>query len=153
MLNSNDVNAPMYGLFRRETLEQIGGHHIHGSDRLIVAHAALLGPFAFVDETLFQYRIHPNSTLFLDRKTWAERETGRAGSVSVLSPLYTFYRYAGAVANADLTVTQRARAWAATSTLCLRPDVLRKAFLPGPDNYWGWRLDSKASHVSATPRI
>ncbi len=141
VLRSNDVNATIHGLFRREALARIGPggrlHRLHGSDRLVVAHAALLGRFAFVDAPLFGYRIHGASTYFLTREAWLEREAGRAAG-SPLDGARTLAAYLAAVSRADLRVVDGGRAVAAVLGYAVRPDALRHALLPGPDNYWGW---------------
>lgn len=139
VLRSSDVNAPIHGLFRREMLAEIGEHQIHGSDRLIVSHAALLGRFVFVDAPLFAFRIHADSTVFLDREAWVERETGQADLDSPFATLHTFGNYLRAVSQSPLTGIECAHAYAATFGYALRPTVIRNIFLPGLDNYFGWR--------------
>ncbi len=139
VLQSNDVNSPIHGLFRRSVLDRIGGHHFHGSDRLIVAHAALLGPFAYVDEPLFSFRVHPESTLFLTREQWAKRETGEEQGASPLSALRTLGNFWRAVGQTELGAMQRLGAYAATLAYAARPTAIRRALLPGPDNYFGWK--------------
>ena len=138
-LYSNDCNAPIHGLFRRSILSRLPSHRLHGSDRLIVAAAALHGPFAFVDEELMQYRVHEGSTCFLSRAARVARETGRAGSASFADPTRTLARYLRAVTRAPLTPAQRLRARAATLGSVARPTILRGLLLPGPQSYWGWR--------------
>ena len=138
VLRANDINATMHGLFRRDALERCGHHYVHGSDRLVVAHAALLGRFAFVDAPLFGYRIHPASTFHLTRAAWMAREAGRADAGSALDGLHTLRRYAAAAGRADLAPTERLAALAAVGGYAVRPHVLRNVFLPGPDNFWGW---------------
>lgn len=139
VLQSNDVNAPMHGLFRRSALERVGGHQIHGSDRLIVAHAALLGSLVFVDKPLFSYRIHPDSTFFLTREEWAERETGQEKNASPLATIRTFRNFWRAVGQSDLAGSDKPKAYAATIAYALRPAAIRRALLPSPDNYFGWK--------------
>ncbi|HEX8386992.1 MAG TPA: glycosyltransferase [Rubricoccaceae bacterium] len=138
VLASNDVNAPIHGLFRRSALDRIGPHRLHGSDRLVVAHAALLGPFAYVPEALFGFRIHGASTFHLTRAEWLAREAGRACTVSALDGARTLAAYVGATGLAGLSPATRAGAVAASAGYAVRPAVLRRTFLPGPDNYWGW---------------
>lgn len=155
VLRSNDVNATIHGLFRREALGRIGPggtlHRLYGSDRLVVAHAALLGRFAFVDAPLFGYRIHGASTLFLTREAWLEREAGRATG-SPLDGARTLAAYLAATARAGLSAADRARAVAAVLGYAVRPDALRHALLPGPDNYWGWtRWPGQAAPSRARP--
>ncbi|HEX9950906.1 MAG TPA: glycosyltransferase [Rubricoccaceae bacterium] len=138
VLRSNDVNAAIHGVFRRAALDRIGPHRLHGSDRLIVAHAALLGPFAYVPEALFGYRIHAASTVHLTRAEWLAREAGRPSAGSALDGLRTLAVYLRATGQADLGSAARARALAASLGYAVRPDVLRRLVLPGVDNYLGW---------------
>ena len=139
ILQSNDVNAPTHGLFRRRSLERIGGPHFHGSDRLIVAHAALLGRFVFVDEPLFSFRIHSGSTLFLSREEWAKRETGEELGASPLATLGTLRNFWKAVGQTDLDAGEKIGAYSATVAFAFRPAAIRRALLPSPDNYFGWK--------------
>lgn len=138
ILGSNDVNAPIHGLFRRAALERVGPHRLHGSDRLVVAHAALLGPFAYVPAPLFGFRIHGASTFHLTRAEWLAREAGRDAAGSALDGAKTLAAYVRATGRADLGAPSRARAVAASVGYAVRPEVLRRALLPGVDNYWGW---------------
>ena len=142
VLHSEDVNAPIHGLFRREALERIGPHRLHGSDRLIVAHAALLGPFAYVPAALFGYRIHDASTFHLSREAWRKREGGQAAAASAarggLDGALTLRAYLEATGRAGLGAPARARAAIASAGYAVRPAVLRRIFLPDPKNYWGW---------------
>ena len=154
VLRSSDVNAPIHGLFRHELLAEIGGHQIHGSDRLIVSHAALLGRFVFVDAPLFAFRIHNGSTFFLDREAWVERETGQADLDSPFATFRTFGNYLRAVSRSPLSGAERVRAYIATFGYAVRPVALRNTFLPGLNNYFGWRRwpwQRKAKARFATP--
>ena len=137
VLASSDVNAPIHGLFRRAALDRIGPHRLHGSDRLVVAHAALLGPFAYAPEALFGFRIHAASTFHLTRAEWLAREAGHAAG-SALDGALTLAAYVRATGHADLGPAARVRAVAASGGYAVRPAVLRRAFLPSVDNYWGW---------------
>lgn len=138
VLEATDINAPIHGLFRREVAARVGPHQIWGSDRLIVAHAALLGRFAYVDAPLFAYRIHERSTVFLDRAAWMERDTGRAAAGSFVDPLRSLGRYLSAVRDAPLGRMERLAAAGAVLGRGVGTRVLRNAMVPGPDNYWGW---------------
>lgn len=139
VLQSNDVNAPMHGLFRRNDFGKIGGHQFNGSDRLIVAHAALLGSFVYVPDPLFSYRVHPDSTFFLTREEWAERETGEVKGASPLSTVKTLRNFWRAVGRTDLSTVDKLGAYAATVAYAARPAAIRRALLPSPDNYFGWK--------------
>lgn len=139
VLQSNDVNAPIHGLFRRSVLERVGGHQFHGSDRLIVAHAALLGSFKYIAEPLFSFRVHAESTFFMTREEWATRETGERRDASPMATLRTFRNFWKAVGNADLGFADRVAAYVATIGYAARPAAIRRALLPSPDNYFGWK--------------
>lgn len=138
VLASNDVNAPIHGLYKREALDRVGPHQLYGSDRLIVAHAALLGRFAFVQEPLFGFRIHTGSTLHMTRAEWLAREAGAADAGSALDGARTLAAYLKAAGRADLGLLDYGRAVRATIGYAIRPHVIRNVFLPGPDNYFGW---------------
>ena len=149
VLRANDINATMHGLFRRGALERAGYHSVHGSDRLIVAHSALLGRFAFVDAPLFGYRIHSASTLHLTRAAWMARESGRADAGSILDGFHALRRYVAATGLADLPLTEHLAALVAVAIYAVRPQVLRNVFLPGPHNFWGWTRSP--GQVTQTP--
>ena len=148
VLRSNDVNSPIHGLFRRSLLARIGPHRLHGSDRLIVAHAALLRPAAFVEAPLFGYRIHAASTYHLTRDEWLQREAGRADASSPLDGVQTLRAYLAAVRKAPLTRSERVQAVAETLRYAVRPEVLRRLFRPGPDHFFGWTgVEETHKHV------
>ncbi len=148
-LHARDINAPIHGVFRRAALDRVGPHRLYGSDRKIVAHAALLGPFAFVPEALFGYRIHAASTFHLTRAEWLAREAGRAAVGSALDGVRTLAAYLGATAQADLGRAARVGAVAASLGSAARPAVLKRIVLPGPDNYFGWT--TWPGHTPAPP--
>jgi glycosyltransferase involved in cell wall biosynthesis len=118
VLASASVDAPVHGLFRLGELRRAGGHVVYGSDRLLVARAALAGRFVFVDAPLFRFRIHPGSTLHLDEATRLERESPGADVGRRSSK--TLRNYLAAVAGADLRPSARARAMAATAGYAMR---------------------------------
>lgn len=138
VLRSNDVNSPIHGLFRRSLLMRVGPHRLHGSDRLIVANAALLRPVAFVDAPLFGYRIHAASTYHLTREEWLEREAGQSDASSWLDGVHTLRAYLRAVSAAPLTRAERMQAIYETLRYAVRPAVLKRLFTPNPDHYFGW---------------
>lgn len=138
VLGSTNVNAPIHGLFRRDSLGRTFGHVLCGSDRLLVAHAALLGPFAFVAVPLFFFRMHGASTYHLSHVARVAREAGPGARVGGV-PYRTLLNYARAVGRADLSPAERMAAYGATLGYALRPHALKSALLPGPGSYWGWK--------------
>jgi len=118
VLRSESVDAPSHGLFRTSVLRRIGPLVVHGSDRLLVARAALAGPFVFVDAPLFRFRIHEGSTLHLDEASRLAREA--PGSTPRRRRSRTFAAYVRAAAGAPAGLTTRVRALAATAAYALR---------------------------------
>ncbi len=113
VLASGSVDAPVHGLFRLSALRATGGHVVYGSDRLLVARAALAGRFAFVDAPLFRFRIHSGSTLHLDEAARLSRE--EPGATPRGRGMRTLRNYTRAVISADIGLASRARALAATA--------------------------------------
>ena len=137
-LLSTMLNGPIHGVFRRSVLEGSSLHQFYGSDTLLLAEAALAGPFRFVDAPVFEWRLHRGGTAYMTREAWAERETGVAGFRPRL-PVQSFPRYVRAVHRAGLSAAERARAYAAVLRYTVRTDKFRRAFVPGPHNYFGVR--------------
>ena len=138
VLASNDTNAPIYGLFRREVFASSPRFQIHGVDRVLLAHAALQAPFAFVDAPLFSYRIHAGSTLYLDRATRVARETG-GQRASVLDTARTLRQYLRVIERGPLTPGQKAEAVAITLGGSRMKQIAFNFLRPGAENYWGLR--------------
>ena len=78
VLLSTMLNVPIHGVFRRSVLERSSLHQFYGSDTLLLAEAALAGPFRFVDAGVFAWRLHAGGTAYMTREEWAARETGDA---------------------------------------------------------------------------
>lgn len=106
-------NLEIMALMRRQALLGTRGHQSYfGSDRALIAHLALLGRFALVEEPLFVNRDHPERVMrrysFTDR-LWFH-DPARA-SRPVL-PQWSAYRdYWRAVQETELPPVERARCW------------------------------------------
>ena len=98
---------------RAEAVAYFRERQIHGVDRLLVAHAALHGPFAFVNAELLRYRVHAASTVFLDRKARIARETD-GQRASSLDAVKTLYQYLCVVHHSPLTPARRRAAYRAS---------------------------------------
>lgn len=138
VLHASDINGAIHGLFRADAFARIGHFGIQGSDRLVLARAALAGFWAFVDAPLFGYRIHAGSTVHLPRAAWIERETGSAGGAGRGHLLGTLGRYLRAPWQERVPLAVRLRASGAALGLVVKSRVLERLLLPGPDSYWGW---------------
>lgn len=139
-LAATDIDAPIHGVFRRWALDRVGPMSIHGSDRLTIAHAALLGPLAYVPKPRFGFRIHEQSTYHMDEATRLERETG--GATSSRSGLETLRRYLAAPLAAGLSVRQAMRGVASATVHGLRQAGAIKTAAPSapiePCEGWEW---------------
>jgi hypothetical protein len=69
----------IFGVIRRESLRRTGlMRNFYGTDKLILAELALLGPFARVDEKLYLKRVHPGMSWALsvaEQRSWSGGET------------------------------------------------------------------------------
>ncbi len=90
VIDQHHSNHPVFGVIRRTALDRT---HLHGSytgsDRVLVAELALLGPFAEVSDLLFAVREHPDRSVRArggahasgqSRDAWFDtKRTGRVG--------------------------------------------------------------------------
>ncbi|MFN3597711.1 MAG: glycosyltransferase family 2 protein [Rubricoccaceae bacterium] len=142
VLRASDINGAIHGLFRSDVFARVGHMSVEGSDRLVLARAALAGPWAYVDAPLFGYRIHEASTLHLShaerlaRESGAAPDTGSGRNMALL--LGTFRRYVLAPWQARIPPLARVRATGAALGLLLGRRVLQRLLLPGSYSYWGW---------------
>ena len=138
-LGATCINAPIHGVFRRDVLEATGPMTVHGSDRIVVAYAGLVGPLVHVDRPLFGFRIHPGSTMHMDEAARIRRETG--GAASSRSRLTTLARYVGSALRAPVAPRQRLRGAAAAVAHGARQALGRAdAYGPVPQEAgeWAW---------------
>lgn len=106
----------LFGLMRRELLEQTGKHgSFKGGDRILVAEMALLGDFHELDDVLFQNRDHPDRYTRMSagpeaepkRREWWD-PTRTADTISM--PRWRGFReYLGAIRRHPLTTAERIR--------------------------------------------
>lgn len=90
----------IFGVFRSEALKRTTGHGLYyGSDRALVAEAALLGRFAAVPEAIFYNRIHPKRSRAIDDKVarikWQDTSNDKKFSTEHLSMLKHFLQISG----------------------------------------------------------
>ena len=142
VLRATDINAPTHGLFRREALGAALPYRLDGSDRYIVARTALEGRFAFIDDTLFAFRIHAQSTAALSRRAWAYRETGSADVDPRATAARAYLRYLRAPIDSELSAVSRVRGVVSAAVAPFRRAVIANLMVPGPDNYFGWGSDA-----------
>jgi len=107
---------PLFGVMRTDTLASTRGCGAYSrADTVLLGELAMRGRFGFVDEVLFQRRIHEASAMAGSDASVATHYTGSAEA----GPRYPFSRllrgHLGAVASAPIPVVDRLRcAWALT---------------------------------------
>lgn len=153
VLLSTMLNNPIHGLFRRSVLERSSLHQFYGSDTLLLAEAALAGPFRVTEHEVFRWRLHRGGTAYMTREAWAARETGDDAFRPGL-PLRSLPRYLRAVARTDMRPAEALRAYAAVARYVTRVDKLHRVFVPGPHNYlglrrWPWQPAPPPARVAA----
>lgn len=152
VLLSSMQNPLIYGLFRRSALEQTSLHQFYGTDTLLLAEAALVGPFAYVDAEVFAWRFHRGGTSFMTREEWVARETGDDAFEAGL-PVRALPRYVGAISRATLRPADCVRAYGALARHFVKPERIRRLALPGPHNYFGFRRWPWESEPHTEPRV
>lgn len=106
VLFTYDPTFPVFGVIRRSALERtrlIDSYF--GSDRVLLAHLALLGRFARIDEPLMLNRTHPGQASSLSRRDRANWITGRHHRT--FQPLRQVVGCMIAIFEADLTMRQQ----------------------------------------------
>lgn len=83
---------PIFGLFRMDMLRRTTLHRsYYGSDRALIAEAALLGRCLMVPEATFYNREHPSRSIRIvdhaERRRWQSTTAGRAASMEHVSLL------------------------------------------------------------------
>jgi glycosyltransferase involved in cell wall biosynthesis len=126
---------PLSGLIRSEALLRTSGYgNYFGADKVILAELALLGRFHHVDEELFAKRVHPDCSAFKTTKEKAKHECKGPRGVPQARMLRDYIRMTCA---AEIATPQRLHCMVTIAGIARRPDVWRRIFIPGPDNYFG----------------
>jgi glycosyltransferase involved in cell wall biosynthesis len=106
VLFTYDSTFPVFGVMRRSALERTRRHDSYfGSDRVLLAHLALLGRFARIDAPLFLNRTHRGQSSSLSRRDRARWITG--GHRWTFQPVRQVVGCIWAIVEADLTMQQR----------------------------------------------
>jgi glycosyltransferase involved in cell wall biosynthesis len=106
VLFTYDSTFPVFGVMRRSALERTRRHDSYfGSDRVLLAHLALLGRFARIDAPLFLNRTHRGQSSSLSRRDRARWITG--GHRWTFQPVRQIVGCIWAILEADLTTQQR----------------------------------------------
>ena len=106
VLFAYDSTFLVFGVMRRLALERTRRHDSYfGSDRVLLAHLALLGRFARIDAPLFLNRTHRGQASSLSRRDRARWITG--GHRWTFQPVRQVGGCIWAILEADLTLQQR----------------------------------------------
>lgn len=110
----------LFGLMRRELLEQTGKHgSFKGGDRILVAEMAMLGDFHELSEVLFHNRDHPDRYTRISASPEAERvrrewwDPSRGDSGISMPRWRGFREYLGAIRRHPLSSSERMRCYTA----------------------------------------
>jgi glycosyltransferase involved in cell wall biosynthesis len=133
---------PLSGVIRRDTLLGTSLYRgYYGADKVLLAELALKGRFLQVPEDLFFKRVHRDGTHY---KTTRERAKHESEGWSGLPPQAKMLRdYTTMTFAADMRPHQRLHCMLTIAGIARRPEVWRRLFIPGPDNYWGLSFAGK----------
>ena len=129
----------IFGVFRADALAAVRPFAMPGVEDTVCAELLLRGPVLYVDEPLFDQRLHAGSSRHLSRRDYIAYETGERPTARLLPSAGRALDFARAVARAPLGPAERARAGAALARFAVGPQRLRTLVVPGPDNYLGLR--------------
>ena len=127
-----------YGVFRSEAVARTRPFAMPGVEDALCAELLLRGPMLFLEDVLFDHRLHAGSARHLTKEEYVEYETGAEPSGRLPSAGRAF-DFARAVARAPLSAADRARCAATLVRFATGGAQLRNLFVPGRDNYFGLR--------------
>jgi glycosyltransferase involved in cell wall biosynthesis len=129
----------VFGLMRRDALMRTPLlQRFYGTDKVLLAEAALLGTWQAVDEPLWFRRCHPGASTHMSvrqKATWSDPDARRT---VLLPPVARMVRgYVDAIERQEFPPAERLQCYRALAVLAVQPDKFRKLLLPGPYNYFG----------------
>lgn len=128
----------IFGVIRRSALMHSKlMRDFYGTDKVVLAELALVGPFAQVKEQLWQRRCHPDTSTRNpspdEQRSWSD-PTRRASWY----PVDMVRGYGDAIRCADLSDRDRRRAQLELAKKLAEPGKWRQLLVPGPANFCGW---------------
>jgi hypothetical protein len=142
----------VFGLMRSDALRQtslIGS--FFGSDKVLLAELSLLGRFSRIEESLFHRRCHTKQSTALTPREQAQWISGRRPGLFVLPQTHSMSGYLNALQTAPLSMRDRLRGYAAVARLATHPKKLKRLFVPGPYNYFGFGARKKRAPSQPLP--
>lgn len=129
---------PIFGLIRTEAMRRTRLlQSFYGTDKVLLAELALQGPFAYVDDVLFERRCHPRTSTRNQDRAVRQRWSDPRAATSFY-PVDMTRGYATAIRNAGLPRVERWRCELVLARKLTEPGKIRLAVLPGPWNVFGW---------------
>ncbi|MEM9998068.1 MAG: glycosyltransferase [Bacteroidota bacterium] len=136
-LGSGPAVYVTHGLIRTDALAATRGYQLHGVEDVLMAELALRGRFARLDAPLFLMRMHGGSTHHMSRDEYLAYESGETERPLGRASYRRAFNFLRAVREAPLTAAEKRRAVRAWTRFAVRPQQLRRLFVPGPNNYFG----------------
>lgn len=136
ILSEANVGTIIYGLIRRDLLEETGLHQLEGSDRLLLSELALRGRFYMVHEPQFIRRVHTEN-YDRSRRDYVRMVKGQEGGKILTPPWRWPMHYLRAIDSIRLPRSIRMACKLAVIKRTLHIRYLSRLFVPGPENYWG----------------
>ena len=127
----------IFGLLRASALAATKPFALPGVEDALCAELLLRGPMLYVDETLFDHRLHGGSARHMSRADYLEYESGSEHSAPVLPSIGRAADFVTAIRRVPLAPRQRLGALATLAHFALGVGRLKNLVVPGPNNYLG----------------
>lgn len=136
ILRDANVGTIVYGLARREMLEETGLHQREGSDRLLLSELAMRGRIYMIPEHQFVRRVHTEN-YDRSRRDYVRMIKGQEGGRFLTPPWRWPMHYMHAIDASQLSVSKKLACRLAVVKRTLHIRYLSRLIVPGPENYWG----------------
>jgi glycosyltransferase involved in cell wall biosynthesis len=146
ILHETMLASEFWGVMRRDALEKtrlLGDYF--GSDRPMLARLALIGPFHVLNEPLFYLRRHPSHATSQSLRDRAAVVIPGGRRKRQLSSALVFRDFGRAIAEADLSLAEKARCMRSWLGLVISRKTLTKVFVPGRYNVLGIDFGTRRS--------
>jgi glycosyltransferase involved in cell wall biosynthesis len=127
---------PLLGVIRRSALLQtpLCGSY-YGSDKVLLAHLALLGRFHQLPEQLIDKRVHRGCTFYMTTQDYASHDNPEQ---KVMAQVQMLSDYLKQIALVQLHPQERLGCLLALGRFSMRKHVWRKLLAPARNSYFGW---------------
>ena len=128
-----------FAVWRADALAAVRPMAMPGVEDALCAELLLRGPLVYLDEPLFDQRLHAGSARHLSRRDYIAYETGERPTQPLLPSAGRALDFARAISRAPLSGAGRLRAGWALARFAAGGQRLKNLVVPGPDNYLGLR--------------